>query len=116
MSFNIRKASAHDLLCIDKLIRRSARVLQLQYYGESEIEAALELVKGIDELIDANSYFVAESKMAIVGCGGFYIDLPEPKKAEIRAFFVSPEFARQGIAAQILACCETHCRKIGVES
>lgn len=116
MSLIIRNAKPHDFPRISELIQRSAKVLQLQYYKESEIETALELVDGIETLIDSNSYFVAENENSIVGCGGFYIDSLESKEAEIRAFFVDPEFSRQGIAAQILSSCETHCLAIGVES
>lgn len=116
MNLNIRKATPQDFSTINKLIHKSVRKLQAPYYQESEIETALELINGIETLIARNSYFVVENLSVIIGCGGYFLRPPESKEAEIRAFFVTPEFSRQEIAAKILLSCETDCSNIGIES
>lgn len=88
------------------------------------MEAALGPVFAVDrELIRDRTYFVVEDRGEIVGCGGWsrrqshfggdagragsdaLLD-PARDPARIRAFFVHPDRARQGIARQILAACE----------
>ncbi|NOU22706.1 MAG: GNAT family N-acetyltransferase [Methyloglobulus sp.] len=39
-----------------------------------------------------------------------------PQKAEIRAFFVHPDFARKGVATHILGACENECLRRGIKS
>ncbi|MES2676124.1 MAG: GNAT family N-acetyltransferase [Pseudomonadota bacterium] len=116
MNFNIRNAKTEDIENIREVIGSSARTLQIQYYKNSEIEAALELVNGIESLIDSGTYFLAEYGNVIAGCGGVTVNSAETKRAEIRGFFVAPKFSRKGIASQILAYCESHCLKMGIES
>jgi N-acetylglutamate synthase-like GNAT family acetyltransferase len=100
---------------IRALIPKSARILQSQYYKQAEIETALELVNGIEELIAAGSFLVAEYEKKIIGCGGWAIDVSEPQKAEIRGFFVHPDFARRGVATLLLATCENKCLQRGIQ-
>lgn len=104
-----------NLADIQTLILKSTRILQLQYYKKSEIEAALELVNGIEDLITAGSFLVADHEREIIGCGGWAIDVSDFLKAEIRGFFVHPNFARKGIATRLLATCENQCRQKGVQ-
>ncbi|MGJ0430934.1 GNAT family N-acetyltransferase [Methylobacter sp.] len=109
-------ASFKDLAHIQALISKSARILQAQYYKKSEIEAALELVRGIEELIIAGSFLVAEHERKIIGCGGWAFDVSYPRKAEIRGFFVHPDFVRRGVAALLLNTCENICLRRGIET
>jgi len=115
MNPNIYEASLENFAHIQALISKSARILQSQYYKKSEIETALELVSGIEELIAAGSFFVAEYEKNIIGCGGWAIDVSEPLKAEVRGFFVHPDFARRGVATQLLVTCENECSRRGIE-
>lgn len=101
---------------IQALISTSARILQSQYYKQSEIETALELVNGIEELIRADSFLVAEYENKIIGCGGWKIDISEPQKAEIRGFFVHPDYARRGVGSLILTTCESKCSQRGIQA
>lgn len=101
MSPNIRQASLQDFAHLQALISKSARILQAQYYKQSEIETALELVCGIEELIISGNFLVAKHEKRIIGCGGWAIDVSEPQKAELRSFFVHPDFARKGVATQL---------------
>ncbi|MDD5460982.1 MAG: hypothetical protein PHG00_05030 [Methylococcales bacterium] len=78
MNARIYPANLKNFTHIQALISKSARMLQSQYYKQSEIETALELVSGIEELIAAGSFLVAEYEKKIIGCGGWAIDVAEP--------------------------------------
>lgn len=116
MNPRIYEANLENFAHIRSLISKSARILQSQYYKQAEIETALELVSGIEELIAAGSFLVAEYEKKIIGCGGWAIDVSEPQKAEIRGFFVHPDFARKGVATLLLATCENKCLQRGIQA
>jgi len=120
----LRNAILSDQADIEKLIARSIRALGSVDYTSAQIEAALQGAFGVDtQLIRDGTYFVAELQGRIVGCGGwscrrtlFGSDAhgqrdsgllnPVVDAAKIRAFFVDPGVARQGIGASILSRCE----------
>jgi len=97
------------------LIRVSARVMQSSHYSEGQIDGAIGSVFGVDhQLILDRTYFLAQHKGQIVGCGGWSkrttlfggdamkteadTELtPGCDSARIRAFFVHPAWARCGI-------------------
>jgi GNAT superfamily N-acetyltransferase len=126
MDVYIRLACLKDIPALTSLIPKSARKLQANYYTFQQIEGALGSVFGVDsQLIDDGTYFVAESKSQIIGCGGWskrktlyggdqsksiaeesFLD-PKIEAAKIRAFFVDPAWARRGIGSQIMQKCET---------
>jgi GNAT superfamily N-acetyltransferase len=104
-------------------------------YTPEQRERALEVVFGVDtQLIEDGTYFVAESnregKPVIAACGGWskrktlfggdrfagredsLLD-PARDAAKIRAFFVHPEWARQGIGSRLLEVCEAAARGAG---
>ena len=131
MSFLIRKARLEDREAVQRLIRESASGLSRDHYQDVQIEAANAKVFGVDTgLIDDGTYFVAESEGVLVGCGGWskrkalfggdqytdrntgYAD-PLSDAAKIRAFFVHPQYARKGIAREILSRCEQEAREGG---
>jgi len=124
MSYQLRKATLHDLPILEKLIALSARTLGVQDYTAEQIEAALRGAFGVDtELILDGTYLVAEYEGEIVGCGGWsrrrtlfggdksatrdsgLLD-PRTEAAKIRAFFIHPEHARRGIGRALLERCE----------
>ena len=134
VSFLLRKATLEDRAALDELIAQSARGLSRADYSDRQVEAALEGAFGVDsELIRDETYFVAEADGRIVGCGGWsrratlyggdaqagrssaLLD-PERDAARIRAFFVHPEWARQGIGRAILERCEAEARAHGFRS
>ena len=134
MNIHIRKATLADVPRLREVIEASVRGLQAEDYSPVQIEGALRSVYGIDsQLIADGTYLVAEvfhsqnqdsqNKPEIVGCGGWskrktlyggdqYVaredSLLDPARdaAKIRAFFVHPEWARQGIGSRILEACE----------
>src|ERR1700723_2062968 len=138
-SFKLRLATPADAPALDALIEASVRGLQTGDYSAAQIDGALGTVLGLDsELIADQTYFVAEvlgpaSKeygSPIAGCGGWSKrktlfgadrlpgrepDLLDPATdaAKIRAIFVHPNFARQGLGSLILARVEAAARTAG---
>jgi GNAT superfamily N-acetyltransferase len=132
----IRKATATDVPRLRDVIEVSVRGLQAADYSPAQIEGALRSVYGVDsQLIADGTYLVAEvtelqAQPKIVGCGGWskrrtlyggdqyaaredsLLD-PTHDAAKIRAFFVRPESARQGIGGLILEACESAAREAG---
>jgi len=113
------------------LIEASVRGLQKDDYTPAQIEGALGTVLGLDtQLIDDQTYFAAAispeeagGRTRIVACGGWskrktlfgadraavrepeLLD-PATDAAKVRAIFVHPDFARQGLGSLILATVE----------
>jgi len=130
----VRLAREEDAPEIETLIRISTRVLQSSHYSEAQIEGAIGSVFGVDhQLILDRTYFLAEHKGQIVGCGGWSkrttlfgsdaikagadIELdPRRDSARIRAFFVHPAWARCGIGRAILERCENAIQLAGFRS
>jgi len=127
----VRNATAADIPRLREIIEASVRGLQAADYSPGQIEGALASVYGVDtQLISDGTYFAAEAldpatgKTEVVACGGWsrrktlyggdqyarredsLLD-PALDAAKIRAFFVHPRWARQGIGSLILEACET---------
>jgi N-acetylglutamate synthase-like GNAT family acetyltransferase len=124
MTVALRKAESADIPALQALIARSARELSRSEYRPGQVEGALQGAFGVDtQLLEDETYFVAEEDGRIVGCGGWSyrstlfggdagterdssrLD-PATQRAKIRAFFVDPLKARQGIGSMILERCE----------
>jgi GNAT superfamily N-acetyltransferase len=124
MPYTWRPAILADLAAIEELIAASARALCSADYPPAVVEAALGTAWGCDtELIRDGTYFVAEVGGRLAACGGWgkrktlfggdrrtgrEFDLLDPATdaARIRAFFVHPDFARRGLARELLDRCE----------
>ncbi len=134
MDYPIRKATLADRADIAQLIQDSARSLSRADYSDEQIEGAIATVFGVDtNLIVDGTYFVAERAGELIGCGGWSkrktlfggdqwdtrdaseLD-PKTDAAKIRAFFIHPEHARQGIARAILDVCESEAKACGFKS
>ncbi len=141
MPFLIRQAVPADIPALRVLIEGSVRHLQAEHYTSSQLESALETVYGVDsQLIADGTYYIAEAQATEaldtkgdrtpVGCGGWskrktlyggdrwtarQDDLLDPHRdaAKIRAFFVDPAWARQGIGSLILEACESAAKAAG---
>lgn len=131
MSYQIRPATLADIPALESLIARSARELSKADYTPEQIEAALRGAFGVDtQLIRDGTYFVIESGGACIGCGGwsyrrtlFGSDAraerdasaldPQQDAAKIRAFFIDPAHARQGLGQALLEHCESQARAHG---
>jgi len=134
MNWTPRLAHSDDIPVLERLIPLSVRALQTGYYSPAQIEAALGPVFGVDrQLIRDGTYFVVEDGNAIIGCGGWSkrksffgsdrariepdseLD-PRCEPARIRAFFVHPSWARQGVGRTLLVACEQAIRVAGFRS
>ncbi len=121
----IRAATTSDEPALRELIPRSARALSAGFYSDDERDAAITYVFGVDsQLIRDGTYLVAVRDGVVCGCGGWsrrrslyggdqhrtaedpLLD-PAEDAARIRAFFVAPEFARQGIGGLLMRACAT---------
>lgn len=131
MSWHLRTATAADSAEIQELIGRSIRALGAADYSSEQIEGALQGAFGLDsQLVADETYFVVENQGRLIGCGGWSyrrtlfggdaragrdagsLD-PSTDAAKIRAFFVDPEAARQGIGSALLDHCEAEARRHG---
>ena len=111
---------------LHRLIEESVRGLQAGDYSQAQINGALGSALGLDsQLIADRTYFVVESLHdgGLTACGGWsgrktlfgsdhgpgreqgLLD-PAVDAAKIRAIFVHPKWARQGIGSMILRHCE----------
>jgi GNAT superfamily N-acetyltransferase len=138
IGFILRLAAERDIPALDALIEASVRGLQAADYTQAQIEGALGTVLGLDtQLIRDGTYFMAETldpnakeRSLLAGCGGWSKrktlfgadrgparepELLDPKTdaAKVRAIFVHPEFARQGLGTLILARVEAEARAAG---
>lgn len=127
----IRPALLADLPALNALIRHSARELSRGFYSTAITESLIEHLFGVDtQLLHDGTYFVVEREGRVVGCGGWsarralyggdqakpsddsLLD-PQSDAARIRAFFVDPSCARQGLGRMLLTHCEAEARAAG---
>jgi GNAT superfamily N-acetyltransferase len=135
-SIRIRTANADDIPALYRLIEASVHGLQAADYSDGQRHGALGNALGVDtQLIADRTYFIAEfpddqAGSIMVGCGGWsyrktlfgadggscrqaaLLD-PEIDAAKIRAIFVHPDRARQGIGSLLLNHCEEAARAAG---
>jgi GNAT superfamily N-acetyltransferase len=137
-AFAIRPAVAADIPVLRELIDASVRRLQSGDYTPEQIDSALRTVFGVDsQLIDDGTYLLIQTARSdsgkdpvIVACGGWskrktlyggdrwrdrqdaLLD-PATDPAKIRAFFIHPDWARQGIGTLLLDACEAAARAAG---
>ena len=124
MEISIRLAVMDDVPTLKILIPLSARELSKGYYTQQQAESAIKYIFGVDtQLVKDKTYYVAEAKGQIVGCGGWskrqtmfggdqrkadqepMLD-PKADAGRIRAFFIHPNWARKGIGRRIIEACE----------
>ncbi len=125
INLKLRQARLEDIPALTRLIEASVRGLGGRDYSPQQIESSLKYVFGVDtQLIEDGTYFVVESDYHLVGAGGWSRrktlyggdqakgqaeeNLLDPRRdsAKIRAFYVHPDWARQGIGRQMMSACE----------
>ncbi len=131
MTEQIRRATLTEVAAINTLIELSATELSRGYYTPAQTSALISHVFGVDtQLLCDGTYYVIERDGQLVACGGWsgrrtlfggdqakagedpLLD-PGTEPARIRAFFVHPDFARQGLGTRLLANCEDAARGAG---
>lgn len=129
-----RLATFNDIPELQKLIALSVRGLSTDYYTPQQIESAIKYIFGVDsQLITDGTYYVLEKDGQAVACGGWskrntlyggnqYKENEDPlldpatDAARIRAFFVHPDYARQGIGREMMQVCEEAAMAAGFKS
>ncbi len=121
-----------DVPALQQLIRESVNALSVDHYSANQIASALSHVFGVDsQLIQDETYFIAEVDDEIAGSGGWskrktlfggdqaksvasdpLLD-PQTDAARIRAFYVHPRWSRRGVGSRILEACEDAAREAG---
>lgn len=127
----LRLAQLNDVDEISQLIQLSARKLGAKYYDDNTIEIALTGAFGVDtQLIKDHTYYIITQNQTMIACGGWSFrqtlfgsddtKIRNPKKldpkidaAKIRAFFIHPKFARQGLGNILLDECESQALNYG---
>ena len=128
MNVSLRKATPADIPRMREIIEASVRGLQAADYSPAQIDGALKSVYGVDSQLIADRTYLPPrppttrraSLPAAVGASArrFTAAISSPRRedslldpchdaAKIRAFFVHPDWARQGIGSRILEACES---------
>jgi GNAT superfamily N-acetyltransferase len=132
VNFKLRQARLEDIPALTRLIEVSVRRLGGRDYSPQQIESSLKYVFGVDtQLIKDGTYYVVEYDGRIVGAGGWsrrktlyggdqtkggaednLLD-PHRDPAKIRAFYVHPDWSRQGVGRQMMNACQAASRQAG---
>lgn len=133
-----RLASNADIESLSRLIDAALRGQPHDDYSPEQRASALEYVFGVDhQLVTDGTCYVAEvvrgADAQLVGCGAWSrrrsllfgkdsvrwnggpekILNPAIEPARLRAFYVHPDWARRGIARELVGMCETAARNQG---
>src|SRR5476649_1431171 len=127
----LRLAQAADIANMEALIARSGIELSAGFYTEAQAAAVTEHVFGVDtQLVADQTYFLIERDGVLVACGGWskratlfgsdraktgpdpLLD-PATQAARIRAFFVEPSMARQGLGRTLMQHCQQQAATAG---
>lgn len=119
----LRLAQPDDVPAMEALIARSGIELSAGFYTPEQAAAVTRHVFGVDsQLVADGTYFLIEQDGELLACGGWskrntlfggdraksgpdpLLD-PAREPARIRAFFVAPQMARQGLGSRLMRHC-----------
>lgn len=125
----VRAACAGDAPAIVGLQQCSLRTLSRGFYHESQVESFMRYLPTLEGyLLDDRTYFVAERAGRIVGCGGWSLRTPayragasgrawgELAVPKVRAMYVHPGAARQGVGRALLRHIEGEIARHGYDA
>jgi GNAT superfamily N-acetyltransferase len=120
-----------EVSALNALIAASATELSRGYYTPPQVTSLITHVFGVDtQLLTDGTYYVIERDGRLAACGGWsgrrtlfggdqakdssdpLLD-PATEPARIRAFFVHPAYARQGLGRKLLLHCEAEAKAAG---
>ena len=110
-TYSLRVASLQDEGAVTTLLEASYRRQLAGSYPPETLEKALPLMtKANPRLLASGTYYVAETKGQLVGCGGWSMEAPgngEQRQgtAHIRHVATHPDWLRRGIGRALLARC-----------
>ena len=127
----LRTAAMDDVPRMEALIALSGIALSAGFYTPEQAQAVTRHVFGVDsQLVEDRSYFLIERAGEVVACGGWsrratlfgadrtktgpdrLLD-PACEAGRIRAFFVAPSAARQGLGSRLMRHCEQQAAAAG---
>jgi len=130
----LRLAQSGDIAAMEALIARSGIELSAGFYTEAQAAAVTAHVFGVDsQLLADQTYFMIERDGLLAACGGWsrratlfgsdraktgadpLLD-PATQAARIRAFFVEPAMARQGLGRMLMRHCQRQAAAAGFTS
>lgn len=127
----LRRATWGDVPRMEALIARSGIELSAGFYTPEQAQAVTSHVFGVDsQLVEDQTYFIIERNGEVVACGGWSkratlfggdraksgpdpLLEPAQQAGRIRAFFVAPGAARQGLGRKLLEHCEAQAKAAG---
>ena len=132
---SVRIAKLEDIPRLSSLMKQAVEELSTSFYSAEQTQNAAKYLTNPDpDIIGDGTYFVVEHLTEAVGCGGWSTRRklftgsedqeslsadrlnPLSEAAKIRAFFVIPQYARQGIARKIYEQCESAALLAGFQS
>jgi GNAT superfamily N-acetyltransferase len=127
----LRPAILDDIPALEALIARSGIALSKGFYTDEQAQAVTRHVFGVDtQLVKDGTYFVIEREGVPLACGGWskratlygadrakagadpLLD-PATQPGRIRAFFVDPAVARQGLGTMLIRHAEAEAARAG---
>lgn len=127
----LRVALPADVPAMEALIARSGVQLSAGFYTPQQAQSVTRHVFGVDtQLLADGTYFVIERDGAMLACGGWSrratlygadraksgpdpLLNPASQAGRIRAFFVEPAAARQGLGSMLMRHCEREAQAAG---
>src|SRR5471032_294789 len=130
----LRPAHAGDIADMEALIARSGVALSAGFYTDAQAAAVTRHVFGVDtQLVADQTYFLIDRDGVLAACGGWskratlfgsdraktgpdpLLD-PATQAARIRAFFVDPTMARQGLGRMLMQHCQRQAADAGFKA
>jgi GNAT superfamily N-acetyltransferase len=122
LAYSIRISNLQDVLEITALLKASYTSQLEGSYSPQVLARALPLMtKANPRLLGSGTYYVAETKTELVGCGGWSREAPGSGEitkgtAHIRHVATHPRWLRQGVGRSLLVRCFHEAASAGVSN